>query len=390
MHRSKNVSIGLWSNSHSRASLLIQRGPHFGSIGHPVRSTPQKVNANIVNKVPSETRIHLLPEEVLYLVERGSMMCYEYDWTDNTDSMLKISNNDNEIENRICKLPPMSAQRAFDETLGKDGLTVEKYMVYAQLKRLGYIVQRPKSEHVQNKLKSKGLLQIFTSFIYRTFTFITRSISSLFSFRFQTLLNSRSNLFKSHETYDSIFNSLRLVKTGFEDEEDEDKYKLNEKEAHEFDVTWHVWKPTAKFKKTAPPPPDFRVVVVNSFESALPKIEQFSKIFDELPESTPPLSRRQKLIKEQEEKKNKNIVNEKSEKPMTLMEKLKTWFRSSSISRQKKEELKIQKRDPRVMFPALKYGKKVIIMAIVDSGTTSWIQFGQGHFNEFPLLGDSV
>lgn len=198
----KNISIGLWSNTHTRASIIIQRGTHFSSIGHPVRNTPARREGN-VEKVASETRLELMPEEALYMVERGSLMCYEYEWSDNNDKMLKLSTNDSAVDERVAGLAPFSAQRAFDCCIGKDGLTLEKYTVYAQLKRLGYIVKRAEQQQM-NHFVQPGLLSRICNALKGIMNAIISPMVSfvrLFSFRVTSLLGSHSCFLNPHQNY---------------------------------------------------------------------------------------------------------------------------------------------------------------------------------------------
>jgi len=37
-------------------------------------------------------------------------------------------------------------------------------------------------------------------------------------------------------------------------------------------------------------------------------------------------------------------------------------------------------------FVALKTGKKIIVIAVVDAGSTSFFRFGQGEFTEWPMV----
>jgi tRNA-splicing endonuclease subunit Sen54 len=56
-------------------------------------------------------RLELLPEEALYLIERGSLFC----WINSESG------------------PPLSVQQAFAEIIGKDNLTLERYQVQSLL-----------------------------------------------------------------------------------------------------------------------------------------------------------------------------------------------------------------------------------------------------------------
>lgn len=70
----------------------------------------------------------LLPEEALYLVERGNL---DLRWGEGGEE-------DEEIEDGWS----LSLQAAYALLCGELGLTLERFTVYAGLKRCGYIVQR--------------------------------------------------------------------------------------------------------------------------------------------------------------------------------------------------------------------------------------------------------
>ena len=174
---------------------------------------------------------------------------------------------------------------------------------------------------------------------------------------------------------DSIFKALRLIPWGYDDTK-ELQQRLSDEEQHEFDVTWHVWRPSSNFKKTAPPPPDFRIVVVDAQKSSLPSIEQFAHMFGQQPYSSPPLTRKQRLAKERNEK-----DSNRNEKQVVERGWLYKWWNRKQIEQEEFEKRKA----PGIMFPALKFGKRNVVLAVVDSGTASWMQFGEGQFGDFPL-----
>lgn len=65
-----------------------------------------------------QKRLELLPEEALYLVERGTMFCWkEHDLFSATPALEEMEGS------------PMSVQQAFAEMIGKEDLTLEKYQV---------------------------------------------------------------------------------------------------------------------------------------------------------------------------------------------------------------------------------------------------------------------
>ena len=67
--------------------------------------------------------MELLPEETLYLVERGAMYCWKP-----TDLPLAKASLLDDMEG-----VPMSVQQAYAEMIGTEGLTLEKYQVRAHI-----------------------------------------------------------------------------------------------------------------------------------------------------------------------------------------------------------------------------------------------------------------
>lgn len=79
-----------------------------------------------MGQADSTSRIWLLPEEALYLIERGSL---DIRWPSPSGSTEDLS-------------VPMSLQAAYACFMGRGGLTLERYSVYTGLKRLGYALVR--------------------------------------------------------------------------------------------------------------------------------------------------------------------------------------------------------------------------------------------------------
>lgn len=97
-HGSKAMSYAVWYPSIARAHVTLSRGIHFTSMGH---SVPR----NEENEEKTTKRLELLPEEAIYMIERGALLC------------TKVGG------------APMSAQQAFSEMLGTEDMTLEKYQV---------------------------------------------------------------------------------------------------------------------------------------------------------------------------------------------------------------------------------------------------------------------
>lgn len=108
------MSYAVWHPNIARARVTVARGIHFANMGHSVARPGQDA---IDDTQKLAKRLELLPEEALYLVERGSMFCWK-------DSELAPSPDLEDMEG-----VPMTVQQAFAEMIGKEDLTLEKYHV---------------------------------------------------------------------------------------------------------------------------------------------------------------------------------------------------------------------------------------------------------------------
>lgn len=113
--RSKSVSHAIWYPTLARAHVTVSRGIHFSTMGHSVARPTENVEGT--KKI--QKRLELLPEEALYLVERGAMYCWKptvlpLHHTPHLDDMEGV---------------PMTVQEAFAEMIGSADLTFEKYQV---------------------------------------------------------------------------------------------------------------------------------------------------------------------------------------------------------------------------------------------------------------------
>ena len=109
IHAPKAIIIGTYVPDTGMTVIENQKGQHFRSMG----------------RADSNARIYLLPEEALYILERGNL---DLRWPEQTKGPW----------NGI----PLSLQSAYAILIGQLGLTLERYTVYAGLKRSGYLIQR--------------------------------------------------------------------------------------------------------------------------------------------------------------------------------------------------------------------------------------------------------
>lgn len=102
MRAAKTNIVGTFDASTGETVVESQKGQHFRTMG----------------RADAGGRLRLLPEETLYLLERGNL---DVRW-----------------EGGMV----FSLQAAYAQLVGRLGVSLERYTVYAGLKRSGYVVQR--------------------------------------------------------------------------------------------------------------------------------------------------------------------------------------------------------------------------------------------------------
>lgn len=119
------MSYAVWYTDLARAQVTQARGVLFNGMGHSVpRAAPtsSKTDGSITK---THKRTELLPEEALYLIERGSLFC----WNDEPNVRLRRTDKveqEGDGEHEMCG-SPMSVQQAFAEMIGREDLTLERY-----------------------------------------------------------------------------------------------------------------------------------------------------------------------------------------------------------------------------------------------------------------------
>ena len=139
LFRSKAVSYGIWIPSLARAHVTTARGTHFTTMGYSVPRpvtiqptvSPQKPEATTAvapdtvhassQQVKMLKRLELLPEEALYLVERGSMFCWK---EEGEEAIVEAGVLPDGVDGT-----PMTVQQAYAEMIGRGDLTLERYQV---------------------------------------------------------------------------------------------------------------------------------------------------------------------------------------------------------------------------------------------------------------------
>lgn len=223
-------------------------------------------------------RLWLLPEEALYLIERGTV---DVRWPVSADDPYSPG-------------LPMSLQAAYAMFLGDEhshggSLTFEHYSVYSALRRGGYTVLRAPSWTTQappgpecfppssQRSSSLGLLGI----LHRARLLFTSSPQS------QVLSNDLAgdHFFRS---YSAIYRRLAL-NNAFNPAEQQDLTDSALNPQTPFRIAYNVYKPSnTTFKKSAPGPPDFRMAIINARETTVPTLDELNQLMTRVPYEPPP------------------------------------------------------------------------------------------------------
>ncbi|GAA97264.1 uncharacterized protein L969DRAFT_42382 [Mixia osmundae IAM 14324] len=380
-HAAKQHNLAIWHPQLGRASLSGPGyGIHFLSMGlyHAERK-----------------RLELLPEEALYLIERGAIECWNADKTTGEPSV------------------PMSVQEAFALMIGSDSLSMPKYQTYSYLRRLGYTVARANRTETAlarqrvARLVRPNQLSIWLSRISSTLRRIIRRLAKNLrqvARRAQrvtqtTLLNcvglrksfptlDRNGLARRRIdvqlcpeplssnlaaiTYDDLFSSIQIIRSGHLDPPP----ALIGPPEDELRVFYHIYKPNTKTRKTALPEPDYKVVILDGQKSVVPSLWQLSHLFESLPEALTPPPRVQRGTP-RPPRTPRQMPNR------TFPEKIINWIHSR-LPRW------ITKKVPRRHWPfvKLKQARKNVLLCVVDRGITTFLRFGQVDFAESAWLGE--
>ncbi|KAK3203778.1 hypothetical protein GRF29_106g639310 [Pseudopithomyces chartarum] len=228
----------------------------------------------------------LLPEEALFLIERGSVDC-------------RWPVKDEEGGGNMLEGPPMSLQGAYAAFLGYEAgvggkLTMEMYTVYAGLKRSGYVVFRHGSwdddraevhsltaSNSQDQGRKKGgYWSRFWSEIWQRISQPSYTVSAP-SLAYGPLI--RPGLYRS---YADIFRALSLIPSH---RITPPVFSLPPNPNNPYRIHFDVWKTSGsqRFRKSNRPPPDFRICVINARETNVPTAAQLNDLLATVPEDAP-------------------------------------------------------------------------------------------------------
>lgn len=442
-------------------------------------------------------QLELFPEEVLYLIERGTLDCR---------TPIQLADSDEKVH------MPLSLQHAFSLMLGRDGCTRERYQTYSYLKRLGYYVQRAQTaddlrkkaaEAAKKRAEQEADYEIATPSgsasgtarpagiiadpkrplrlvtIWDLLMYVPRRIAQLVASGFARLLAFLQSRLPARRTpqqsttsvglqpgrgllgiggkqwdnYDDVYSALRIIPSGH----GSGRHNVAAPPASPFTPFFYAWRPATQFKKTDPPLPEYRIAVVSARETSLPKLHEFTEMFEAVPMPIVPAadgeeeSEEQKRAAEQKKRNDESYgrgfaAKKKMADVRAAREKAKrakeggqvegvddedgaaTASTSTSTSLPGRVASRIRtslarawhiylfvllhlppgchstalpplpprqpyRRPPQSgprkpnPFPPLKSGRRDVILAIVDHGTSSLLRFGEAEFDKWRLMG---
>lgn len=273
---------------------------------------------------PARGRDWLLPEEALYLVERGSLDLWwplkgveEIFPPDGTAEVAKEEGEDAEEEADEYDVGfPLSLQAAYALLIGEDGergkISLQKFQVYSNLKRCGYNILRapPTTKHPATKPATTTLWQWFASLLTKTPHHPP----------YGPLV--QPGLYRS---YASIYHQMALLPRHIPSATP----TTPPPPTHDpFTVHFHVWKSAQKWTKLRHPPPDFQIAVVDAQATSVPTGSEITALLA----ATPPAPGKPE------------------------------WA------------------GPGRIYARLKHGYRNVLVAVVDHGVINYMRFAEGTF----------
>ncbi|KDN52834.1 hypothetical protein K437DRAFT_242961 [Tilletiaria anomala UBC 951] len=436
----RNLSTAVWDPLTKRATMGVIKGSNFASMGVTIRREVPHLPYETVKLDPTgvpypkyESSVQLSPEETLYLMERGALEC-----------SLRQQMDSHSREAHV----PLSLQHAFAIMLGPKSCTREEYQVYAYLRRLGYVVQRVgiiddlrrsaaarsgpvvqvSDEHAPSLWGTWGrtlptsiliaisaCLDIIRKAMPKLARSLAKQLGTLNCIRKHSASSKISEAglqlgLGRPRVYGDVFSELQFIP----------EYSASKPKGLQEDKNgrgkglqpcFYAWRPATMFKRTDPPPPEFRIAVCAAKDVNLPSLVQFSDLFssEALPDGDAQGELDRLRMLEQAQRNNsaygkgKARLNDGQEfsgnaEPnrahgTASQRAFAAWSQlfahcapgcaSNVLCAAEKKP-----RPPNVNpYPALKAGKRNIVLAVVDEGCTALLRFGESDFNAWKLAG---
>lgn len=351
-HTIKQLLNAVWYPNRQRAYVPHLKGPYFKDIGEPVLGSKKRVNQ----------AAWLSPIETMYLCERGTLRVYLHN--EKYEQYIRESElvEDEQVKEFAYDehLISVSLSHLYGLAFSSDPTLIEKYQVYAYLKRLGYLILPFKDSSEEQRREYENLTASSPSTTTTIFSFITNTFRY---FQRQTVSSYLLPL-KHYFDYLLIFRAIRLIPSY----STYDSLKYPPSEPKKLTPSFDVWKPTPQFSKKSPPSPDFQIVIMDTNESSFPSLPQIQHLFNssrhKFSASPVPLQNTKKT--------SSNFPTKREMKAKKIKE------------RQLKLDPLVQKRieygnlrDKKYKFGA---SGRCFVIALIDNGVFNFINLSEGDF----------
>ena len=170
---------------------------------------------------------------------------------------------------------------------------------------------------------------------------------------------------------------------------------------------YYAWRPATRFKLTMPPPPEFRIVVLETDKRPMLNVDDFDVLFSHVPLEETDDDRLQEIREQNRRAYGKHRTPRAPRAPRnskkahatalaTLLARF-VWLLAAlgSALRRLLElagvcEPSSMPRMPTNVYLPLKTGRRSVVVAIVDQGTTSLLRFGEAEFTRWRLAGRAL
>ena len=272
----------------------------------------------------------LLPEEALYMVERGNLDLW---WPSRSSFTGVVENNEDgidvpEAQNKEHEGTPMSLQAAYAMLIGHDDergkISLERYMVYTNLKRAGYVISRA----AERNPAAPSLCHSYQAIPEQSPSLFARLFGRFFA-EGEIKHPTYGPLVKSgmYRSYKSIYHQIAVIPR----HKPSSMPQQTESE-HPYRIVFELWKPSRipTFAKSNPGIPDFRIAITDSRSSCVPSLTQITSLLESTPWDPP--------------------------KP--------EWT------------------GPAKTYQRLRHGWRNVVLAVVDQGIISYLRVGEAAFGE--------
>ncbi|KAL7424141.1 tRNA-splicing endonuclease subunit sen54 [Cryptotrichosporon argae] len=467
----KTISHALLAPSSPYPYLVVQRGHVLDSMGITVRSTsgssssssaqtppPSSLATDVPSAGPSSApapastaakkgRIHLLPEEALYLLERGSLQIWVGPESHTGDD--GVGEWDDAVFG-VRGAVEVSVQEGFGYFVGRDGLTWERYQAYAALKRLGYTVQRtrrflpaffladaaaPADAQLLPPFRTWWLsLPLWIAAMARSVVRAARRavgrIASVgLGLGLGLGLRTRDRPLLAGwtgDSYASILKHLRIVPSGHAQPVppvssasavsapaaslsaaptapvaaplEEQPYAPLER--NPYLPFFHVWKPATSWAKgkwdrgsaagLARQRPEFSVAVVEARNTPIPTLQQLAEIFDGLPDEPtgPVVKLGPQYVRPPRPPR---VLHKPRPAETSSSSRARFWAWAERVAPRLAAWARTRAEPTRPLganaaMGRLRNGDRALVVAVNDSGNTGWVRFGRAGFADYPVI----